>query len=252
MKLEINNIEQFKNFFDVVYDASNEIVELKFFIDRMTCAVLDRARTRFFYVEYESKFFSLYDVGEVSSVCVFIEDIYKLLKLANKTDTLILEFSNDAMAAQLISDGNKRIFEFGLPLDFVESPNFPQASLKANIELTTKELKQSVKDISLVGTDIFQFVISKDNITLMSDSSLSTSEFSSVKYAQVIEVPTDVDETLTVRFNVDYIAQMLKFDKIGKEISLELDERALFYKIEDEIMGVSVRGMVAPRIVEEV
>lgn len=248
IRLEISNIEQFKNFFDVVYDVSNEIVELQFFIDRMTCAVLDRGRVRFFYVEYESKFFDKYDVDKVDSVCVFLEDIYNLLKLANKTDTLILEFTEDTMSAQLLSDGNKRIFEFTLPIDFISSPSFPSESLRVSMHLQTKELVQSVKDIKLIGTDIFQFVVSKDSIALMSDSTLQTDSFSSTKYAQMIEVETDVEDTLSVRFNLDYIAQMLKFNKINREVDIQMDERALFYKFEDEIMGVCVRGMIAPRV----
>ena len=214
----------------------------------MACSVLDRGRTRFFFVEYDSKFFDLYDVDEVKSVCVFLEDIYKLLKLANKTDTLTLEFKEDVLVAELTSDGNKRIFEFILPTDFIETPNFPQQQLPYKLDLGVKEMKQSVKDISLLGNSIFQFVLSRDTVTLMSDNSAESSEFSSVKYAQVIESEMDIDEVFSIRFNIDYIAQMLKFDKISKEVSIEVSELAMFYKFEDEIMGVTVRGMIAPRV----
>ena len=248
----ISNIEQFKNFFDVVYDVANEIIELQFFIDKMTCAVLDRGRVRFFYVEYESKFFDEYNVDDVDSVCVFLQDMYNLLKLANKTDTLTLEFDDSKMSAQLESDGNRRVFEFTLPFEDTFSPKFPSDTLAVTLNLETSEMNQSVKDIKLIGTDIFQFVISKDNISLMSDSTTATDAFSSTKYAQVIEAEVDVDDVMSVRFNLDYIAQMLKFDKINKEVNIQIDERALFYKFEDDIMGVCVRGMIAPRVEMEV
>lgn len=217
-------------------------------MDKLTCSVLDRGRTRFFYVEYDSKFFDLYDVEEVQSVCVFLEDIYKLLKLANKTDTLSLVFKEDVFVAELISDGNKRMFEFILPIDFIETPNFPNASLPYKLDLSIKEMKQSVKDISLLGNHIFQLVLSRDTVTLMSDNSAESSEFSSVKYAQVIESEVDIDDVFSIRFNLDYISQMLKFNKISKEVSIEVSEQALFYKLEDDIMGVCVRGMIAPRV----
>jgi hypothetical protein len=217
-------------------------------MDKLTCSVLDRGRTRFFYVEYDSKFFDLYDVEEVQSVCVFLEDIYKLLKLANKTDTLSLVFKEDVFVAELISDGNKRMFEFILPTDFIETPNFPNASLPYKLDLSIKEMKQSVKDISLLGNSIFQLVLSRDTVTLMSDNSAESSEFSSVKYAQVIESEVDIDDVFSIRFNLDYISQMLKFNKISKEVSIEVSEQALFYKLEDDIMGVCVRGMIAPRV----
>ena len=109
-------------------------------------------------------------------------------------------------------------------------------------------MKQSVKDISLLGNSIFQFVLSKDTITLMSDNSAESSEYSSVKYAQVIESELEMDEVFSIRFNIDYVAQMLKFDKISKEVNIEVSELAMFYKFEDEIMGVTVRGMIAPRV----
>ena len=248
VRLEISNIEQFRNFFDVVYDVANEILELKFYLDKMTCAVLDRGRVRFFYVEYESKFFDTYGVDEVDSVYVFLEDMYNLLKLANKSDTLVLEFDDALMSAQLLNDGKKRIFEFALPYEDVYSPEFPNERLRVDLNLSTDELKQSVKDIKLIATDIFQFVVSKDNISLMSDTTTATDNYTSTKYAQVIDADVDVDEQLSVRFNLDYVAQMLKFEKISKEVNIQMDERAMFYKFEDDIFGVCVRGMIAPRV----
>ena len=217
-------------------------------MDKLACSVLDRGRTRFFYVEYDIKFFDLYDVDEVKSICVFLEDIYKLLKLANKTDTLVLVFTEDILKAELQSNGNKRLFEFILPTEFIETPNFPNQRMEYCLDLEVSELKQSVKDISLLGNNIFQFVLSKDTVTLMSDSSADSSEFSTVRYAQVIESEMDIDEVFNIRFNVDFIAQILKFNKISKIVNIELSDLAMFYKFEDEIMGVTVRGMIAPRV----
>ena len=251
MKIVTSNIEQFKTFYDVVYDVASDTIELIFYPDRMTCAVLDGGKTRFFYVEYEMKFFDEYDVDEgVTSVCVSLEDMYKLLKLANKTDTLTLTFKDPIMSAELESkNGNRRLFEFTLPTDYVDSPKLPQLQLPAHLEVETSDIKQSVKDIELVGTDIFQFVLSENSVTLMSDSMSDTSSFSSTKYAQVIDdVETGVTDVLAVRFTLEFIEQMIKFDKIDKTVSIDIGELALVYKYCDEIMGVTVHGMIAPRI----
>lgn len=252
MKIVTSNIEQFKIFFDTIYDVASEDIELKFFMDKLTCSILDGSHTRFFYVEYEMKFFDEYDVDEVASICVSVTDLYNLLKLANKSDTLTLQFSEEIMSAELLSkNGTKRLFEFVLPYGFVDSPNMPSIQLPGHIEVETSDLKQSVKDISLIGTNIFQFVLSEGTITLMSDTMMDTSSYSSTKYAQVIEAETGVADVMTVRFNLEFINQMLKFDKINKVISIDLGEKALVYKFEDEIMGVTVHGLIAPRIVEE-
>jgi len=250
MKFVTSNIEQFKIFYDVVYDVASETIELIFYPDHMTCAVLDRGKTRFFYIEYEMKFFDEYDVDEGTSICISLEDMYKLLKLANKTDTLTISFDESIMSAELLSKtGNTRHFEFVLSSEYVESPQFPQIDLPAHIEVEVADIKQSVKDIHLVGTDIFQFVLSENSVTYMSDAMSDTNSYSSVKYAQVVEdVETGVTDTLAVRFTLDFIKQMSLFDKISKTVSIDLGEMALVYKFHDEIMGVTVRGMIAPRV----
>ena len=251
MKIVTSNIEQFSTFFNVVYDVASEVVELQFFIDHLTCTFLDKSRTRFFYVNYEAKFFDEYDVEEMMSECVSIEDLYNLFKLANKSDTLTLSLDESKMYAELDSRGNKRLFEFVLPSDFISSPDLPNIDLPSHIELETADVKQSAKDIGLLGTDIFQFVIADGSVTMMIDTMSDTSTYSSVKYAQVIETETGITEQMTVRFTLGYIEQMLKFEKISKSVQIDMGEMAMMYKFEDQIMGVTVQGMIAPRIIEE-
>ena len=252
MKVITSNIEQFSTFFKVVYDVASEIVELQFYTDHLTCTFLDKSRTRFFYVNYESMFFDEYDVEERVSECVSIEDMFNLFKLANKSDTLTLSFDDEHMYAELESKtGNKRLFEFVLPYDFVDSPQLPNISLPSHFDLATADIKQSVKDIGLLGTDIFQFVVADGSVTLMMDTMSDTGSYSSTKYAQVIETETNSEEQLTVRFSLNYIEQMVKFEKISKTVSIDLGEMAMMYKFEDSIMGVTVQGMVAPRVIEE-
>ena len=89
VNIVIENVEQFKTFFNVIYEEATELLELQLHPDRMVCTVLDRTRTRFFHVEYETKFFSLYSVEDMESVVVFVEDLHNLLKSVNKTDNFL-------------------------------------------------------------------------------------------------------------------------------------------------------------------
>ena len=51
---------------------------------------------------------------------------------------------------------------------------------------------------------------------------------------------------------MDYVEQMLKFDKISKTAQLKFgDNFPIFYTFRDESMGVAVNGMIAPRIPTE-
>lgn len=251
MQVIIEDIEKFKVFFDVIYDVASDIIELQFQADKLVCAVLDRARTRFFHAEYDLEFFENYAIEQVSSISVFTEDLYKLLKLANKTDSLIIDFDESLMMCKLISKtGNRRVFEFALPNDFLDSPKLPTVDVDCVIELDTFDMKQSVKDINLIGTDVFQIVVSPESVTYMSDATTMIDVAASTKYAQTIEMPTGINEQLSVRFNIDYISQMLKFEKISNMVELRIDPRALFYKFMSG--GVIISGMIAPRVEEEV
>lgn len=248
MSIVIDNVEQFNVFFNVVYDISSELVELQLHPDRLVCAVLDRTKTRFFQVQYDVDFFENYDVTESTSLVVFLDDLYKLLKSSNKTDTLILDANDPYLIAKLQSrNGGSRVFEFVLPSDVIDSPAMPSIDFPIDVEVDVEGLKQGAKDIGLIGTDKYTFVVSKDKMTVMSDPDLAT------RYVNEIPIDApDVDGAVKSSFSLNYIKQMLKFDKITKKVRIKLnDDMPIFYTYQDEIMGIRVDGMIAPLISEE-
>ena len=248
MQIVIDNIEQFKAFFDVVYDSVADLLELQLYPDRMVCSVLDRGRTRYFHAVYEEDFFDLYVIDDVQSITVFIDDLNKLLKSANKKDTLILELNDEYLVGKIESDtGNTRLFEFVLPSEDIDSPNPPSLELPMVLECNVDELKQTAKDINLIGSDLFTFVADGNLLTVMTSNDVPT------KYASTLDVDYESSsDTVLSSFALDYINQMLKFDKICKTVKLRLGEDApVLYSYKDDLMGVTVSGMIAPRMSEE-
>lgn len=248
MQIVIDNIEQFKNFFDVVYDSSSEEVELQLFPNRMVCAVLDKTKTRFFRVQFDDEFFNVYAIDEVNSITVNIDDLYKLLKSCNKKDVLYLEVNDPYLVAKVESENdNSRVFEFVLPSDFIESPTLPTIELDAIIECDVGDLKQSVNDISLIGSDKYTFVADGSQLTILTSQEIAT------KYANTLDVEYEQEcDTVSSSFNLQFIKQMLKFDKINKTVKLKIgDNMPLVFSFVDEIMGVSIDGLVAPLLSEE-
>lgn len=249
MQIIIDNVEQFKAFFDVVYDIASELVELQLFPDRMTCSILDRSRTRFYHVNFDDDFFDMYAIDDVTSIVVFVEDFHKLLKSVNKKDTLYLEINDPYLVGKIESEnGNSRIFEFVLPSDFVDSPTPPHIDLPAVFGCDVGDLEQSVKDIGLIGSDLYQFIVDGEYLTVMPSDDIST------KYANTIEVELEdpLSETVSCGITLDYVEQMLKFKKINKTVKLKVGkDMPLFYIFEDKLMGVTVSGMIAPRLPEE-
>ena len=249
MEIVIDDVDHFRVFFDVVYDVSSDLLELQLFADRMSCSLLDGSRSCFYHVQYDSTFFKKYDV-EIGSVTVFIEDIYKLLKLSNKTDVLTLRIDDEYLSAEIESEnGNKRMIEFTMPSEFMESPRVPTLDADCVVQVNTAEMKQSVKDISLIATDIFQIAVDSGHLMYMCDTSNISDEFSSTKYVHDIEIDTGVSESLVSRYTLKFISNILKFEKISKTVELKIgNDYPLLYKFEDEGMGVSITGMIAPRM----
>ena len=248
MNIVISNIEQFKTFFDVIYDIASESVELQLHPTRMVCAMLDKTRTRFYHVEYDAKFFDVYAVEDMDSVVVFIEDIHNLLKSCNKKDTLHLEINESYLIAKIESEnGNSRLFEFVLSSDFVDSPVPPHAEFPTVLEVGVGDLKQSIKDIGLVGSDLYVFNIKDESLFITTDDTIATRYKCDINCVD-FEKASDGSSA----FTLDYVGQMLKFEKISKNVVLKLGgDLPVFYTFEDELMGVRVNGMIAPRISEE-
>ena len=249
----IDNIEQFKNFFDVIYESSSDALELRLFPDRMVCSVLDRSHARFFHAEFNEDFFDEYVIDDLESVVVDTDDIYLLLNTCNKTDTLSLEIDDPHMVAKISSEnGNSRVFEFVLPTDTVDIPSTPHLDLPFEFKCDIVNIKQSVDDITkitkIAGQDLFVFnMINKElNIT--------TSDEANTKYVNIIpvELKSESEFNVSSQFTLEFIKQLTKLNKISKEVTIKLgDDMPLFFTLEDALMSVKVSGLFAPRLSEE-
>ena len=241
MILGIDNFDQFKVFFDVVYDIT-DLIELQLFKDHMTCSILDKAHTRFMTVEYKKEFFSVYEVDDAESVTIDAEDMHKIIKSSNKIDSVTLETNDDYLICKFESNnGNSRIFEFVLPADYIESPQPPSIELPLKVKLDLNDLKQGIKDLKTLGSGEIRFVVSNDSLSITSGQEI-TGNYS-------LNIPIDNVGDASANFTLEYIEQLLKFDKINKTVELSMgDNYPLLYTIEDDIMCVKVNGMIAPRL----
>lgn len=246
MKFVIDNIEQFKVYFDVVYEVT-DIIELQLFPEKMVCSTLDKSKTRFFNVEYKKEFFSVYENDGVASVTIFVDDLFKVLKSANKTDTLIVDINDTHLICKLeAKTGNFRIFEFVLPNDYTDTPHPPHLETPAVVDVDINDIKQSINDLTIIGTDLYCFNIKNGSMNIISGTT------SAGNYTSVVDVDVDESVSASSMFSLEYIKQLMKFDKISKIVKLQIGtDYPLGYRFEDEIMGVTVFGMVAPRMSEE-
>ena len=243
MILEIDNFDQFKIFFDVIYDIT-DLIEFQLFEDHIICSILDKAHTRFMSVRFNAEFFSLYEKGDDESVTLFAEDLHKIIKSVTKLDNVFLETNENYLICKLESrNGNSRIFEFVLPSEHIESPNPPSIDLPVICDLDLDDLKQSINDLKIIGSHEISFQTSPDALNITSGIEVTTN------YISTIPILNSSDESVASRFSLEYLEQLLKFNKISKSGTFQLGNNyPLLYSFKDEIMGVEVNGMIAPRM----
>lgn len=243
MLLEIDNFEQFRVFFDVIYDVT-ELIELQLFQDKMVCSILDKSHSRFMSATFKKDFFSLYEIDDVESVTLFAEDVYKIIKSSTKIDNVVLQTNDDYLICRFEGkNGNSRIFEFVLPSDHTTSPQPPSLTLPIKFDLNLIDLKQGLNDLKTIGSTEVQLNVTDEMV------SITTGIETTTNYVSNIPTDVEVDSPVSSRFSLEYVAQLLKFDKISKVVEIKTDNNfPLIYSFKDEIMGVEINGMIAPRV----
>lgn len=242
MLLGIDNFEQFRVFFDVVYDIT-DLIELQVFRDHLRCSILDKAHTRFMSVEFKKEFFAVYEVEDVESVTLFAEDLHKIIKSARKIDNVILETNENYLICKFeAQNGNSRIFEFVLPAEDIESPAPPSLSLPVTFKLSLSDLKQGIKDLGIIGSNEVKFTVNNDLLNMTAGVDTTSN------YVSTIQID-ETGETVSSKYSIEYIEQLLKFDKVNKTVEFQIgDDYPLLYTVEDDIMCVKIDGLIAPRV----
>lgn len=246
MILVIDDFEQFKIFFDVVYEIT-DLIELQLYNDHMICSILDKGHTRFMTVRFDSAFFTVYEVDDAESVTIFAEDLHKIIKSATKIDSVRLETNDNYLIGKFESDnGNSRIFEFVLPSDEIESATPPSIEYPAKFDVSLDDLKQGIKDIGIVGSDEIRFTVNNSILSVTAGTEVSSN------YVYNVNVDCEVNNALSCKFNLKYIEQILKFNKINKVVEFNIgDDMPLSYVLEDAFNTVKVTGLIAPMIEAE-
>lgn len=245
MILGVDNIDEFKVFFDVIHEDTGDI-EFQVSKDKILCSVLNKSHTNFFEVEFDEDFFSVFDVDDMDRFSVSVDDLYKLLKSLKKTDNLTLEVDESYLIAVVESEnGNRRVFEYTLQDILNSTPSFPSINFDTEFSVDTSDLKQSVTDLKLIGTDKYKMVVSGDSLFISSSNDALT------KYSHEIYISPEIPTKAIVSvINVDYIEKMLKFNKVNKVVEIKFgDGKPLSYFFKG--VGVEIRGLIANLIEED-
>ena len=243
--LRISDISSWKNFFDLIFDSCT-IVELK--LDQKKCkmTVLDNGHVAFYDAEYSKDFFDSYQVDDIESILVYVEDFYKILKSAHKDDELVLESDGELLKIMLEHDGSHRVFELPLGDEFGSGvPPLPSIDYDATFDILLEDLKLPCADLDkIVKTNKFTMMTNNDELSIISPADSLT------RYCQKIMI----DENVSMKSVVDlkYIQQLLKLNKINKNIEFSIGgDVPVKWRIISPFEDVVITGLIAPIIEQE-
>ena len=241
MLLEIYDIEPLKNFFDVIYDSAS-VVEMKLDSEKLLISLFNISHVAFYNLEISKLFFGDYEIDGVENVLLFVEDFYKILKSANKNDTLYLETNDSYLICKFENETNHRIFELPLAEEYGESPMPPSIEYDGVFNVSLDDLKQAVNDLSkIVKTDRFKMILNDATLNITAPSDVMTN------YSNEIDLDTSVNGYVTV--NIDYISQILKLSKINKNVDLKVGHGIpLSWNMSSTDELVNISGLIAPII----
>ena len=244
MRLEIYDIEPFQNFFNLIYDSATSI-EMKLDQEKLSMTLLNNSHICFYSIEYDRAFFGDYEVDNVEHVIIDVEDFYKILKSANKKDTLTLESDDNYLTCIFEHDANRRVFELPLIDEMNENPLPPSIEYNGEFMVSLNDLKQPCVDLDkIVKTDKFKMRTGDYILKIISPSDSMT------KYMQQIDIDSDIEATGIV--NLNYILELQKLSKISGNVLLKIDDnKPVSWSMESADGLIKASGLIAPVIEED-
>ena len=245
MFLEMYDIEPFKAFFDLIFD-STDIIEFKLNEYGLNMSLLNNSHICFYEANFDKDFFNEYEVTGAESVLVHIDDLYKVLKNTGKNDVLSLETTESYLVCKFEHEGNRRVFELPLAMDYGDSPVPPTVDYDTSFQVKLSELKQPCMDLDkIVKTDRFKMVTKSNTLSVVAPSDSQT------KYVNTIDV-SDECKDHSCAVNLNYILQILKLNKINTIVEFKIgDNMPLTWSLSSVDDTVLIKGLIAPIIEEE-
>lgn len=244
MLLEIDDIDVWKSFFDLIYDSA-DIIELKLDQDKCTTSLLNNGHLCFYMVEYAKDFFTEYQVDDMESVLIFVADFYNIIETANKNDVLEISTTDYHLKIVLEHDNNRRVFEIPQAEDYGESPQPPTIPFSVEFEVLLKDLKQPCVDLDkIVKTDLFKMIASDDTLCIVNPNDSMT------KYTQSISINSIGSASSTV--NLSYVDELQKLKKISDVVKFGMgNDVPLTWSVISPDELVKVNGLIAPILEDE-
>ena len=241
MKIELEDI---KNFKDVLVNAEYFLDEIKFELDNdgMRFRGLDKSHIAFIGMEIDKEYFDVFDIEEPCSCIVDTQELLKVLKRAKNNDKLVFSFNNSDLRLQFIKDNVKRNFKIRQVDMEYESPARPNIEYPVSFEINYKQLIDGVKDAELYS-DKVKLKTNGEELSLISDGNFGD-------YKSNISLLDDVGRHSSV-FSIAWLNKIFKINSLSDIIKVNMgSDMPLLLEFEDDL-GLKVDFLLAPRIETE-
>lgn len=237
MNIELENI---KNFKDVLVNAEYFLEEIKFELDTdgMRFRGLDKSHIAFLSMNISSDYFDVFSIEEPCSCIVDTQELLKVLKRAKNTDKLIFSFNNSELKLQFIGEARRTFKIRQVDMEY-DAPPRPDIRYPISYDITYKQLIDGVKDAELYN-DKVTLQTNGDELSLISDGNFG-------EYNSKISLLENVGEYSST-FSIAWLNKIFKINGLSDIITVNMgDDMPLLLEFEDDL-GLKVEFLLAPRI----
>jgi len=198
----------------------------------------------------EEEVFENYELDEETKVGLNLENLYSILRRANKDDTITFELDDENSKFHITME-NSSTRNFSLPILNLSEDDIPstdQLDFTVTGELETDLLESAIKD-AMVVSDSVTITASNSEIEISAEGDQSNAKFTATDESEdVIELEGTNAKSM---FSLDYLSKMIGGKKVADTVTVNLGEdfpmRLEFIKPDT----ANLSFVLAPRIEEE-
>lgn len=182
VKIELDEAKILKTLVDTLASIVDE-TEIVFTAKAMTIKAMDQSRICLLQLEMKKGSFSKYECTKKTSIGVNLGDFNKIMNRSSQDDEIELNYNEADQKIKIKMKGgsSKRVRTFSLALldlDIEEIPmdNLLELEQQSSFIIDTDYIVEAIKD-GEIYSDILNFVIKEDNLTLSSNGTIGEMEY---------------------------------------------------------------------------
>ena len=153
--------------------------------------------------------FQTYDVGDDTSLAINFNNLRKILRRLNKSDTLVLERQENKLKLIYKGDNTKTYY---VPLIDLEdrSQSLKDLDAEVNVTMPSKLLSEAIDDVDVVSESV-KFKAEPGKLTISAEGDMSRAD---VELTESENVTIKTEKAQTSRYSIEYLKNMIQARKI--------------------------------------